>query len=674
MESISLENSHLKVRFDAASGGVAGLLNKKTGLEWVQSESGPELFRLILPTGKWRGHHIDSNSQKVKLAVSGKEVRGEYQGLVSPLGRFDIKVRFKASLDGDELRFSFEVHNGAPLCITEFWFPRVRGLRPAARAGESTLLIPDTLQSQFLKNPYDALYPERWSTGGKRTWLYPQILQFAELYDDNEGLYFACYNNAPRVRALVAERETVCSTGFELAWVQYPHLDQGESIHRCEYVIALHRGDWHDGARRYREWLESWVRPCEISPEVRESIGWHFAFLKLQDGTLVRSYEDLKALHASASKYGINSIQLFGWTEGGMDRQYPDIEPIKEFGGVAGMRSALMDIRKAGGRVSLYIPCSLGHLNSKRHKDDIDKMAVMGGTGRPIRLSSGSWQWTPYDTNTWYDNQAWVRMCFASDWRHLVTRHAQYCIEELGATGVHLDQAGTPLIDLCYSRAHEHDKPDQIIEGLWKMWRDVRKSVKQAYPDATVHAEGLCELSGEYVDVHWGWYKDPRPDVMRSVLPGYLLTDQIQENEYLRAGQAFVYGRPLEITIRGGLGSIGEFPEFGAFICRLAALRKELKEFFCYGRFRDDLDVRVSPEIQVKSHVAPSGVAIGLLNQSRNPIQGEISLDPEQIGVTGCDSVEIYGVDKRRSLPFRGEITADLGPHEMRVAVLRRQT
>ena len=672
MKSVNIENSCLKVSFHSASGGLAGLLNKQTGQQWIQPGTTAELFRLILPTENWRGHHVDSSKQEAKLTVSGYEVRGEYRHLVSPVGRFDITVRFKAALDGDELHFSFDVENGSSLTITETWFPRIRGLRQAGDPDETTLLIPDVMRSQFLKKPFEMLYPERWSTGGKRNWLYPQILQFAELYDRREGLYFASYNRLPRVRGLVAERRTVSSTGFELAWVQYPHLKTGERVRDCEYVVALHRGDWHEGANRYRDWLKSWLQPCDVAPEIRESIGWHFTFLKHQDGTLIRSYEDLKELHATASRYGINSLQLYGWTEGGMDRHYPDIEPIKAYGGVEGMRSALMDIRQAGGRVSVYIPCSLGHINSKEHTDDIDKMAVLSGTNQAIRLSSSNWQWTPHDTNIWYDNQGWVRMCFASEWRHLITRHAIRCIEEFGCTGVHLDQAGTPLIDLCYSNAHEHDKPDEIIQGLWEMWRDVRQSVKQTYPDATVYAEGLCELSGECIDIHWGWYKDDCPDVVRTVLPDYLLTDQVQENEFMRAGRAFIYGRPLEITIRGGLGSIGEFPQFGRYIGKLAALRKELKEFYCYGQFRDDLEIEVSPKLQVNSHVAPEGTAIGLLNVSPNLVREELSLDPERLGATGCSTLEIYSVDGKDSIPFKGKMTTELAPEEMSIAVLRK--
>ena len=90
MAPVDLENSYLKAAFDSASGGLAGLLNKKTGQQWVQPGSSPELFRLILPTKQWRGHHIDSSGQRVKLTRSENEIRGAYQGLVSPEDSSDI--------------------------------------------------------------------------------------------------------------------------------------------------------------------------------------------------------------------------------------------------------------------------------------------------------------------------------------------------------------------------------------------------------------------------------------------------------------------------------------------------------------------------------------------------------------------------------------------------------
>ena len=82
--------------------------------------------------------------------------------------------------------------------------------------------------------------------------------------------------------------------------------------------------------------------------------GWQRVILKHQFGEIYFKYSDLPKLYKSGLSYGINTLMVFGWWKGRFDNGYPVYEPDPLLGGEDGLRAAIDEIHRLGGKVHLY--------------------------------------------------------------------------------------------------------------------------------------------------------------------------------------------------------------------------------------------------------------------------------------------------------------------------------
>lgn len=681
-----LENDKICIVFNRVNGGITHLINKNTKTDFIIDKLKQSIFRVILPLPDYDGHHLDSVDQRATCYTKEDSITFEYNGLHSNKGIFDIFLNYTAIFCNDGVELAFEIINKTALEITEIWFPWLSGLREVRHSAQKTmLLIPggniDTFPSRIaekIKNPVESFRFSSWAEGGgmragRRIWWYPWMMQWVDLYNNEEGLYFGYHNQEKRTKAFLIQKEFYSSKTFSMAWVRYPHLSREEEFVSKGHLLVPHRGDWHQASNIYRKWLLTWLRPCDVPNDVRESLGWHFSFIKHGDGTCVRSYEEIPLLYRAAKKAGLHILQLYGWHQAGMDRDFPNYVPIQEMGGLSKLRAALKKVAREGGRVALYQAGSALHLLCGSYSEQIREWANKSGFGE---MYYWNWTWNLYDTNHWRREQPLISMCYTKDLVDMMVEKAVQFVKDYGATTVHLDHIGYRPFELCYDKHHGHSKPDEAFSHIKDVYRRIREEIRKVDPTATVHCEGVNEISGQWVDIHWSTGRlnldDDTISVLRYTLPEYLLTTQIHENSYQDASRAFVYGLLFDVSIELGTGWIADYPEFGEYLAKLAQLKKELKDFLVYGNFRDEIGVKTSSEVLAKVYCSKKGVAIPLVNITEKTIETEIEVDYQQIGISPPTDLLMYSLGEREPKRCRStnRIHLKLVPTKPKVVIL----
>ena len=612
----TLENERLRLEL-GPGGGIRRLLDRSTGCELVSPAPVGRLFRIVAPVPEWEGHHADSGEAAPETMVEERRIRLVYHGIATPQAGLLGDVTCEITLREDGLDLGIHCANRGTARWTEIWYPVLDGLGAAfGAAAQTRLLVPGLFQGEHITDPVRRFEPRNaWLTtspgGGRRLWLYPRIQQWVDLYGPKGGLYFGMHDRAARVKGLHAWREAWSSTTFSLAWVRYPHLETGEEATWDFYRLRLHGGDWREGADLYRAWLSGWVGEADVPGDVREGLGWHFTILKHGDGRALRPYDRLPDLSDDAAAAGLGTLQVFGFHERGMDRGYPDYTPSRDLGGAAGLRRALTEIRLRGRRVALYQAGSAACRFSGPHAREVEAWAVRTGRGETVRAD---WTWCVSDTNRWIREEPFLLMCPASGWREALVDTAHRYVRDHGATAMHLDHLGDFEHVPCYAQGHRHRRPDEAPEELSVMLAECRRAVRAVDPEATLHCEGLSEVSVPWVDVHWGQNMlDRQPEVIRYVFPRALCATTIQENQYTEACRAFVLGLLLDVCIEMGTGSIASYPDFGRFLAMLARLRLTLRAFLAHGVYLDDRGLDAAGGIAAKVYRSDGGEELAVV-------------------------------------------------------------
>ncbi len=184
-QEVSLGNSRIEIRLDPANGVVTGLLNKRSGTEYL-GQGKPEVFRLVFSTVRFHGAQADD----LWSAVSGTDVKSSLQRVASmnfertPEGArltvdydrlrlekrtIDVGVRYTIELrDGDEeTLWQLSLDNRDQGIVREVHFPLLNGLTRL-----DSLIMPNE-SGQKLTDPIDRTLGRHpgGEPGVSRTWI-----------------------------------------------------------------------------------------------------------------------------------------------------------------------------------------------------------------------------------------------------------------------------------------------------------------------------------------------------------------------------------------------------------------------------------------------------------------------------------------------------------------------
>jgi hypothetical protein len=446
---------------------------------------------LGLPSLEFRGFQCHFRSSEtpsapasiVRVAVTEFTAAADaFQADVACPGGGLVRLELKDSLEGDTLTWTLHArHEGAGWVLEEIEGPEFF----VEKQEDMALLLPDGLGTR-IKNPHHTKAVDLNYPAGNCT------MAWSAMAGPRGGWYLGRHD---REISSLWWRAEGAGDGTRWWLSQKPWLRPSTAWRSAPIVLRAYAGEWHEAARTYRRWADSWFSRASIPAWVQEQTGWFLAILKQQNGAIYWNYHDLHRVWKLALDHGLSSVGLFGWAHGGHDRYYPDYHPDPAMGGEAVLRKALAEARKLGLRTVLY------------------------ANGQLIDSSTEFYRWHGNDACSWRPNHepyamsirkfnsstpvTFVLCCHGAPLWQAQMRKLALAAEDLGADGILYDQIGVSGGTSCHHPGHNHATPDTgRAEERVAYYSKLAEEMRAINPEFTIMTEGIFDA----LTPHMGWF------------------------------------------------------------------------------------------------------------------------------------------------------------------------
>lgn len=674
---MKIENAHIRVVFDEETGGFASLYDKRRDYEYIAAPDRAMPFRLMVPEGERAWLHEDARGADITVGDDRAQVRYHLNG---------IQAEASYVLEGDALLASLRITNNSDRVIEEVMFPMVRGVG-AIPEGE---IIWPMFWRRNLGDPFKEDTDMGRGTpfgGDHHTWnewtqkqnmRYPQHLcsAWCDYGNKAHGLGLEGRHTDFSImdfffHKAVEKRRTPVRRSLDMIIVHPRRVLPGEMYTASPVRIALHDGGWRAVAGAHRDWLETWVQKPDRPRAFAENIGWHFFFMKHQDGLEVHPYAALPRMAEAALAAGCRYLMLFGWQTGGHDNNYfYQYVPNESWGGEAALREAAAQCRSMGVELIPFFNGTLANVEMPEHKTFGRRWEAKTRAGHPYY--AGDWARCNFDAPMRNRAMLHHEICFCEEQQAYFLESVQRLLDRYGFGNLQLDQISEKTL-LCYDAAHGHATPDRApIDGLAALLPKTRALVRAANPEGVMVSECLNDFTGQWCDSSWDWtLLLPFPDPVLYTLPWLMGSLEIDALEYAEVNQAFAYKLHLDMKIDGGDGMISDYPEFAAHVRRNAELRRRTAEYYALGDYlaQDHAAVEASSNVLVTVYVnrSESKTAVVAAETAGKPGSAQISYE----GPSPTVSAHVdYSMRPAHPIAPGRPVTLELAPYEIAVICL----
>ncbi len=579
------------------------------------------LFRVNVPSDTWSSRYADSHAQAtVELTREKDGLRLWYPDLVVATGEthgVSAEVRVTPSPAADEALFTLRLENDGPTEINEVRFPWVGGWTGYGGKGLDRMALGahNFFDPHSFPTPVGNTYA---LNDQRRKFLYPVNL-FAPWLDVSGpigGLSYLNYMSRPENGCISIENLAGYGSGLRLAfgWAHFIVLRAGETWTSPPVGLAVHDGDWHDTADRYRRWFETQYPPDLSRRSLRAMIGFQNVFFRGFDGSPIRSLDEIPRVAAIGREYGVehlcvwDSLTLGNYAnKGARDlTDYPAAERavlsegLKQAEAEGTYTSALINFRHPN--VRLHLPDPTVQRQIQRRYD---------GTARTENWS-GSHHHAGLPTQH-LGPESYVFSPFSEAHQERVMRLTREYLN-LGYTAMFYDQPFESYPDYAFLQqghrpAHTHHAAIQLIAR-------VRELLLRNDPNAIIIGEECDVFATPWVDMWMSWSISV-PAVAASVamthysIPHTMLS-WVVDREPERAALAFATGMYLCLMIHGGEGTLDDEPSLAHLVRTLGELRKATAERTVQARFVDcrGLTIDADEGFVAHSYDGPAGPAV----------------------------------------------------------------
>ena len=416
-----------------------------------------------------------------KFATTEDGVEFRYDTLRHGQETWDIGLTLQVRQVDDEFQFSAKTDNRADgRCVQHLKFPILFDIRKdGADHREIATLLPSFLGERLAT-------PDKF--GKHRRMTYPSgraaAMQYCVFDSGKAGLYLACHDSKrSRKNFAIANRDS----SYDFSLENEPYCMSGQSWSSAPAVVMPYAGTWHTAARRYRAWIDTWMKWAPMPQWVRnENAGWFLCILKQQNGDLMFRYDELDRVADIADQWGLDVLGLFGWAHGGHDRDYPDYHPDPKMGGPEVLKAAIKRVQKRGKKVMLYANGQLLDTASKFYKEHGAECTSLQPDGKPYSDRYNKFKSTPDPT--------FARACFGSEVWYQRLYELGVQAQDLGADGFIYDQFGIGGPGFCYNQSHGHGKPNEAwAECRFQLTKRLTEALRARKPDFVVMTEWVID-------------------------------------------------------------------------------------------------------------------------------------------------------------------------------------
>ncbi|MCS7460071.1 DUF6259 domain-containing protein [Paenibacillus doosanensis] len=588
----------------------------------LRESPGADFWRLQLDDGEFRDMTVASSKQSgaVSAVTNGLDIR--YDRLVAEDGNaypvsFVVRVR---AVDGS-LQFSYTINNNSEARVNEVKLPFVDLAVVADEQRSRDVLYRSQGHGHRLADPWttiDRAHSEYKYSDDNEVWLdmtYPSFASMAwfGVQSGSHFLYVGRHDDQFRSCVLAAGIGPRNSDPrLLLAISQFPLARKGEEVSSPVSVVAFVRGDWRQGSAIYRQWAAGWFSEPNRPEWVQELNGWQRIIMKHQFGKIYYKYEDLPRIYEEGRTVGVNMILLFGWWKGGFDNGYPVYEPDPALGGEEGLKAAIAEVQRRGGRIALYTNGVLIDVKSDYYKEvgcricrkDIDGVEYrehykFSNDGMLLRN---------------FGYKSFVSACQATDeWSEQLLRVGKQKLS-YNSDSIFYDQIAGHFPHLCFDDSHHHGNRGDS-ETVWRRC-NLQQLRELCTGDKAFGSEFVIDCYAPIMDFHhscgYATSKDDDafPELYRQTFPETIMSNRFIHDERSDFKQqlnfAFVYGYRFDIAIYRCRSTVAAVPAYAAHIKELIAQRERYAEFFYHGVFSLDTDLEL-PEGVIKTEYVHDG-------------------------------------------------------------------
>lgn len=648
-----VENEFIRIELSPDTGDINGLLNLRTGKQYIVRKEYAKAFRLNVPSMKrvtgynadYSANSLDSWNQAqptiTKQADAGSQTMTvRYASLQSEVGKFEIELSYSIRLphDSDEAILQLEIDNHSSYRIKEIFFPWISGVGVIESEQTDTFVAPNMIQSladirEFRQSGNWEEYPyifdiPTWPDG------YGLTMPWMNHGGKEEGLYLASLCREGIYHMLMIqdfgdEEQPILA----FAWAIPCYLAPGKTWRSPEMVLSLHNGDWHAAADKYRATLDGWYKKPDTPQEFKKEFASFNSFFAHRDfGEITDLAEDIR-------KYGLRHLVM--WNFGNyypnvMEEDDLSVDPPRlglftsQWGGLPKLRAANDQARSLGVNTGIIFSQRLWNKDALRPETRqlAEQWVLRRESGDP---QAESWDHQHLGACQWSNQQPFFGhldyiMCSAiKDWQDFAIHNITGVLSKAGYSMMFYDQAVEN--NLCFSPAHAHSDVSAPCIATHTFVKSLKEAMRENNPAAILIGEGCEVLASQMLDAGWVWRTPSNPEVFRYTLPWTILACAIDVDPGL-ANRYFVLGLHLAIVARGIENGkrLSDFPKFAQHIAHLASFRERTTRYMVDGTFTDDLGLRVTGGFG-KVYETQDEVAIILANLTNQIMNAGFELD-----------------------------------------------
>ena len=644
LDFISINNNVFTMKISSDDGSIVSLINNETGRDFLSGYGSNWSFLIDLETSDYyqsnskRAIKIKSNDFTPVIDIEDNETNlvinyrydvsfihndNEYSGII-------VNEYITVNKNDGEMIFDYSVENNLNTnsVIITFDSAVLTGIQDenqsldlfwAFREGEieQDIITKDVSASKQ--------YPSQYS------------MQLIQLFDEEDSLYYYVKDNTREYKVFNYGKDSKNNKLDAMYCTQYPFISSGETKNLWSTVIGIDSyNEWYSGSDSYRNYLIEQEMDRDYNEYVSEWTGFTGSFVAEFNDKLVIPYVGAgspdKTIYNQDS-YGIDTIVLIGWHEGGFDSMYPDYNFIKGDGyGEENFKKMVENAHANGDKIIPYVNAHITATNSiwgqqvnESGIKNIDSTAIKkeGFTTDSSKYTDYMYRET-YGTSILYyatcpNSQAYL------DQLEVVVDRLASC----GVDGLWMDQMMEMPAYLCYDPTHNHKTPATAYgEGYARMYEMIDDTFAKYNIEHLIFAEGTTDAWIEYIDIcglMWGrpFYAEGQdPNTAIYTIPAKFLGIESRGTLYSHA-HAFLYGLP--------------FKEVNSTSAKVIKLFEENMDIYMYGRFMDTLGINYQNK-NVLSGVIKSeenSIGIQLYNNSSSSQTVFLEIDLEELGIYG---------------------------------------
>ena len=669
------DNGSMNAALDLEDGRLIGLGSNVTGWSVISdARSGCSLEMVFkFPDGKRKG--VDASSLKnPKVKVKGNAVTFVWDRLT--VGGKKINVTFEGSVEmtPDGLIYAGKVKNGTDAVIEQLTWPFI---------GEVT--IPDDTgrmlfqYMNYTKFSTDELYPREAGVG----WSNLPEHAFTLVHNGKEGLYLSSMDNEfeeyircqyeviPTFRYASYIGQSLSKAGNGERKLMKPRIKAARMLYlqpksSCvlvPFTFTTYKGDWHKGVDIYKKWRATWFEEVPRAEWTSKVNSWQQIQINGTGGRINFRFSDLYSYIDECVKYGVDAIQLTGWTKGGQDSGLPSHDPDPRLGTPEELKNAISYAESKGIKILLFTKFPWVDLTTEYHDEYLPYLVI--NEARDTCIHPGY----NYYTYTQLEGVSTHRFGIFCDMdarlREKICREFQKVLD-LGAPGMVFDEnqhhAGAMM---CFSPNHGHKVPGFNYQGALHLVRDFYDMCKRQNPDFLMVGEGCYDIQSQYYSTYTraDYNHEPVLRYLDSDIPIACAVIDHYDLNHVNMCAALRYS--ISYEVRNFKGRLSEFPRVVEYGRKVDELRERYSDFLWNGEFLDTQGAAVTGNnirhtVFVDRKTGKKAVVVYNVDVN-NANMASVSLE-------GSSSTLVYATPENpQASAFGGSV--ELGPQSMAVVM-----